>query len=1134
MSSFSKLPVAQAARWQLLRAGIQNVWEYDDQRFVFTGGRLLLKGQNASGKTKALEVLLPFLLDASLQPTRLDPFGTNARAMRWNLINESNPDTTISIGYVWVELGRVHDGQPQYCTLGAGLKARRTATSVEDWYFLTPQRIDQELSLFDANRIPLTKPQLATALGDRGQLFDRGADYRRSLNEHLFGLSADQYSALVDALLQLRRPQLSKQLDPQELSNILTTSLPPLDAGVVGALAEGFERLDRHRAEREEFHGSLQGLRRFLGIYRGYVASFVKARTQELTKAESAYHAARAERRSAQEQKEAADSRLAQLLAAIEQLENEGLALEERIRTLRASEAFRGLDALSDAEAAARRAESTASRARAALKTSQQSATRARDAVQRAEAESAEEKTTLERAKTSSLSAAQSAALEPSHSAGLAALETGDLAGAGAVFTSSLRIRTEAIAALRALQKKVTEATQAVEKAWERVTFADETVSDAQNRLQQAETVEQRARQRLLEDVGRWSEGCRRLKVDLEALLELLPEEMRPSLAPLIQLARDTLEEVLRSAKAAHALTLEQQRALRSEREQVASSQHRPPAASAWRSPRSLDRLGAPLYLLCDFKPEVSAADRAGLEAALEASGLLDAWVMPDGQVLDAKTFEAWLSPAPVTGPTVADVLSPALGAPVSEEVIHRVLGSLGLTSPGTESTGSHWVSVDGRFALGPLRGQSGKAQAAFVGAAAREQARLRRLAELDAQLLVLAETLETQARTLAEARAERAALEAEIDAFPSVTPLQNAQAAAKDRAEELTAAKARRDELFAAFQKCELRRTEAAAALDGKAAETNLRGWVDRLDDLRERTADYGRTTERLQDIARRWQRSVEHEAKARWELAEQDRELTEVRESTQLAEGEALRAQAHAQTLRDAMGSTREELLGSLQSWEARQRNVQREVKFSRMEEAEARQSVGAFGAQTASMEEQVQRCELLRKEVEVRVRETVRKGLYSLAGVDLGDGVLPESGVPRIEHWSYTDLLVAMRRADEALAKVDPSDAARDKAWNKVNEVHQELARSLRPEVRVVASQLEGITLYEATFNSRPLSLLELATELETDVTTRDRLLGDEERKLFETFLSGETHEHIRERLREASALVKRMNVQLHAHP
>ena len=40
-----------------------------------------------------------------------------------------------------------------------------------------------------------------------------------------------------------------------------------------------------------------------------------------------------------------------------------------------------------------------------------------------------------------------------------------------------------------------------------------------------------------------------------------------------------------------------------------------------------LDRPGAPLWKLCDFREEISAADRAGYEAALEAAGLLDGWV---------------------------------------------------------------------------------------------------------------------------------------------------------------------------------------------------------------------------------------------------------------------------------------------------------------------------------------------------------------------------------------------------------------------------------------------------------------------------------------------------------------------------
>jgi len=51
-------------RWRLSRAGIVNVWHYLDNEFDLSGGRMILRGTNGSGKSRALEMLLPFLLDA--------------------------------------------------------------------------------------------------------------------------------------------------------------------------------------------------------------------------------------------------------------------------------------------------------------------------------------------------------------------------------------------------------------------------------------------------------------------------------------------------------------------------------------------------------------------------------------------------------------------------------------------------------------------------------------------------------------------------------------------------------------------------------------------------------------------------------------------------------------------------------------------------------------------------------------------------------------------------------------------------------------------------------------------------------------------------------------------------------------
>lgn len=379
-----ELPVPEKPRWQLLRAGLQNLWEYDDQRFVFHGGHLLLRGQNESGKTKALELLLPFVLDASLRPERLDPFGSASRPMRWNLVNDMRTGE-VAIGYAWLEFGRVGEDGPVYRTVGVGLRAKRSAPEVEDWWFETDLRVDRDLRLLDAGRVPLRKRSLEEALGGRGRVFERAAPYRAAVNDLLFGMPEEQYDALIHALLELRRPQLAKTLDPERLSVILGKSLPPLDGAAIGSLAEGFERLDRHREEREELLRTLGAVKGFLGTYRGYATSFLKARAQEVTRAESAYHAAREGMRIAAAEEEGVKTRLAGVVAAIGALEDEERALEARLAALRASDEYRAIEALERSEEDARKDADAARRAAALEEAAVGELARATDGLREAE-----------------------------------------------------------------------------------------------------------------------------------------------------------------------------------------------------------------------------------------------------------------------------------------------------------------------------------------------------------------------------------------------------------------------------------------------------------------------------------------------------------------------------------------------------------------------------------------------------------------------------------------------------------------------------------------------------------------------------------------------------------------------------
>ena len=90
-------------RFKPSRAGVINIWDYVDEEWAFADGRLALRGHNGSGKTKALEVLFPFVLDGMADSRRLDPFSGENRTMKSNLLFRGQES---EYGYVWMEFAR--------------------------------------------------------------------------------------------------------------------------------------------------------------------------------------------------------------------------------------------------------------------------------------------------------------------------------------------------------------------------------------------------------------------------------------------------------------------------------------------------------------------------------------------------------------------------------------------------------------------------------------------------------------------------------------------------------------------------------------------------------------------------------------------------------------------------------------------------------------------------------------------------------------------------------------------------------------------------------------------------------------------------------------------------------------------
>jgi hypothetical protein len=303
------LPQPGRTRWQPLRLGLVELFRYDSEEFWFRDGHLLLRGNNGTGKSKVLSLTLPLLLDANLRSSRVEPDGDPGKKMAWNLLLGDAYERRT--GYSWIEFGRLgDDGQPLFLTLGLGLHAVAARShQVESWYFLAEgqgsgaPRIGGGLWLLSAQRQVLSRERLRETMATfgqpgapagHGQVFENAQAYRRAVDERLFQLGARRYDALLDTLIQLRQPQLSRRPDERALSAALTESLPPLPSELLADVAEALTQLEelRQALERtQRLHQAVQSFDQRWRIYAG-MASRRQARVlrQAQTEFDKASH----------------------------------------------------------------------------------------------------------------------------------------------------------------------------------------------------------------------------------------------------------------------------------------------------------------------------------------------------------------------------------------------------------------------------------------------------------------------------------------------------------------------------------------------------------------------------------------------------------------------------------------------------------------------------------------------------------------------------------------------------------------------------------------------------------------------------------------------------------------------------
>ncbi|MGW0902849.1 TIGR02680 family protein [Streptomyces sp. NPDC002853] len=1173
-------PSPTLGRWRMRRAGIVNVWHYLDQEFDMPGGRLVLRGTNGSGKSRALEMLLPFLLDADRR--RMDATGSGKVRLE-ELMRAGGGEQANRLGYLWLEVARSPTGHPdtardaaQYLTIGALVRFARSTAEAKVWYFTTPHRVGHDLVLMDDTRTPLSREQLVALIGAE-RITDRAEVHRERVRTQVFGLKGEagrhRYAGLLQLLHTLRSPDVGNRIDEGRLPQILSDALPPLSEPALSAAGEELDGLEETRAALARLEDAWRHVADFHKVYARY-ATGILADTAHQAR-EAAWHTQAAEQDAA-DREEAHTALLhqhAEALAAQEEAEGYAKELSATAAGLKGSRAYQEarelterlgkLDALASAAdhalqvaSGTRREETAAAQAsaRAGQETSAAAAAagtllvelhtcvdrarfttrlpaglavqvRAADATAEAvRVRREDDPITVVRPRPTGLEPAADVLRDQVEGLLQAGAETGDAAGlrrvqaqaraqdAGAVETQLRNVQRaeeraeETAQDARALEEAAAETFEhrddcaaLLAEAWRSWIAAP----DSRTLLPGIDWADSAAAQLLL-DVHALAGDDSRDDADLAAL-DLLPNRAAAA-------ARTAHAGRLAALDAAEQQDAEQIRQLESEAAALRRARDMPPPIAQWADNPPAE--GTALWQLLEFNNEVKGSDQAGLEAALLASGLLTAHVTADGVITESGQL-VLSTDAPVVVPSARSVLTASPGQhTVSQEQILSVLDRIALDVPGHAT----WISRDGSFGIGALRGRHTLPAARYIGAEARKAARAERLCEIDTALDALHYAAQSRQAQRTALLAQRDALEAHLARAPrsrelaalrlqAVSARESAVLKHQQAAELTRAAEGQRRQWTASWRAHQERcaafnlptaageLTEAAEAAGQAAAlcmklATAGRTITGRLEDL-------GRTLEQLDEAAGR-RRKAESTAGVQWSVwAGQAAELAALQDSIgasaqevheQLAEVEAAMVQADEERTR--LARTINGLAG-------------------RLGIAEANMATARDGVLEAH-EQLHQAADLL----------AARAGHPALAPMASGHPAAPSA-----PGHTPGELLRSAQEVQDTLAHPD----ARADITTLLRAVSA-LERDVTGTFDVLITVDDGLHIVELADADGRRHVFDAARELQERRDRGREALTTRERAAFEHFVLGGMAEELRLRISQATKLVKDMNTSL----
>ncbi len=1113
-------------RWRPVRGGLINLFKYEDQVFRYENGRLLLRGDNGSGKSRVLALQLPFLLDGEISPYRVEPDRDPAKRMEWHLLMDRHDRRR---GYTWMEFGRREDGAERYLTIGCGMEAQKGAGAPKRWFFVTTERVGEDFAL-SRERVPLDKRQLAGVFEERGagKIFERSGEYRAEIDRHLFHLGA-RYEPLIELLLQLRQPQLMRDMKEDRLSGALSEALPPVGESLLMEVAESFQSLDSDRQSYEANREMLESVELFRDGYRQYLAVAVRQLAGVLRSGQSRYESAARELRELDERIEANEVAFKEHQVVERVAATRRAAAEQQAATLRDSPEMRGKR---DLDEALKRAEECEGDAKLAGRDHEQA--EKDQLLRKAEREEAE---ALQRRKSEEV-AVLHRVLQLDHEfiAGKVAFfdwERDEVDGTRARIGMWLDKLRRDIAHLEKINDELLELELRLREERNRAEDRRGEVEDAAEKLQESEADLAALLDQFAEAFFTWEESLVVLRAEafprgvdrMPALEDWL--DGRGGSSPIdmaLAAAREQVGQEIADARSRlesdKAGLVEERDRVSEEKRDLVDGRQPEPITPPTRGVRPADRPGAPFWKLCDFHEGVPAAERAGWEAALQASGLLDAWVFPDGRMAVSIEADDFLFAASESALEHSASLAAVLKA--DHESVRAVLERIG----NHQGVGACWVSKEGRWANGPHAGHWMKEEAEFLGHAAREEARLRRIAALELELEALSKKLEEVDSKIGEIDSNRARLKAECESMPAVAPLA-AQAADADQQRlrlaetrrRLSDAEGRMAKADALVRECvEKRRADAADfGLSNFVEPDALRGFAGRVADFSRKAADFWPRWEHLGESLAELERARQREARAE-ELRRERHEL-EGQKMKMAAE-----ARARADTLNEAIGASAQAIM-------ERVRMADEAARSEKQAQADAAERAKRCEIEAAALTEKQREAgekrgasERERDEAVGRMEQFVERGLFA----ELDPALQPERAA-----FSTSSAVDLARRLEQELRE----HAADEDRWNSLQtnldstfgELSDQLGRhSLLPRLEYIDGGRVRVITCE--FQGSARSLRDLSAVLTAELAERKRIFDERERAVIENHLIGEAAGELQQKVRGGEDSVKRMNVEL----